>query len=118
MEDWKEGMSFLQSCPTLKRFRLTQTVDVHVIVLDRLLLLLTISDYDRYRLMFYELRVNGASGRNKKLGPVKFSPLLELSKVSSRTAPTDERAFYLICKAPPYAFTYELVAPSVHERRT
>nr|XP_028565018.1 rho guanine nucleotide exchange factor 11-like isoform X1 [Podarcis muralis]XP_028565019.1 rho guanine nucleotide exchange factor 11-like isoform X1 [Podarcis muralis] len=96
--------------PLRWRLRKDKTVDLHVLLLENLLLLLQRKD-ERLVLKCHRKRVWGSSGTWQTI-----SPVLKLNAVLIRTVATDPRAFFVICTSELVPHLYQLVASTPSEK--
>uniref|UniRef100_A0A8C8SQA7 Rho guanine nucleotide exchange factor 11 n=1 Tax=Pelusios castaneus TaxID=367368 RepID=A0A8C8SQA7_9SAUR len=89
-----------------------KTVDLHVLLLDDLLVLLQKQD-EKLVLKFHSKMALGASDTKQT-----FSPVLKLNSMLIRSVATDKRAFFIICTSELGPQIYELVAQTPSEKNT
>ncbi|NWH88608.1 ARHGB factor, partial [Aegithalos caudatus] len=90
-----------------------KTVDLHVLLLEELLVLLQRQD-ERLVLKCHSKGALGASSDTKQ----SFSPVLKLSSLLVRSGGTDKRALFIICTSELGPQIYELVALTSSEKNT
>lgn len=93
------------------RLNKQKSIDVHVILLEDILVLLQKQE-EKYFLRFHNTNI--LSGREDT--KVAHSPILKLHHLFTRDVATDKRAFFLVSTSDQHAI-YEFAAPSVSERR-
>ncbi|NWI27070.1 ARHGB factor, partial [Sula dactylatra] len=98
--------------PLTWRISKDKTVDVHVLLLEDLLVLLQKQD-ERLVLKCHSKTALGSSD-NKQT----FSPVLKLNSVLIRSVATDKRALFIICTSELGPQIYELVALTSSEKNT
>ncbi|XP_073511949.1 rho guanine nucleotide exchange factor 1 isoform X7 [Phyllobates terribilis] len=89
-----------------------KSVDVHVLLLDDILMLLQKQD-DRLVLKCQSRTITPAPD-----GKLMLSPIVKLNTAMVREVATDIKAFFVIFKWEDRAQIYELVAPTTSEKRT
>ncbi|NXB36838.1 ARHGB factor, partial [Eulacestoma nigropectus] len=90
-----------------------KTVELHVLLLEELLVLLQRQD-ERLGLKCHSKSALGASSDTKG----SFSPVLKLNSVLIRSVATDKRALFIICTSELGPQIYELVAQTSSEKNT
>ncbi|KAJ6652418.1 hypothetical protein lerEdw1_011536 [Lerista edwardsae] len=98
--------------PLSWRISKDKTVDLHVLLLEDLLVLLQRQD-ERLVLKCHSKTALGASDTKQT-----FSPVLKLSSVLVRSVATDKRALFIICTSELGPQIYELVALTSSEKKT
>ncbi|XP_073426796.1 rho guanine nucleotide exchange factor 1 isoform X6 [Dendrobates tinctorius] len=89
-----------------------KSVDVHVLLLDDILMLLQKQD-DRLVLKCQSRTITPAPD-----GKLMLSPIVKLNTAMAREVATDNKAFFVIFKWEDRAQIYELVAPTTSEKKT
>ncbi|XP_074836650.1 rho guanine nucleotide exchange factor 11 isoform X2 [Carettochelys insculpta] len=89
-----------------------KTVDLHVLLLEDLLVLLQKQD-EKLVLKFHSKTVLGSSDTKQT-----FSPVLKLNSMLIRSVATDKRALFIICTSELGPQIYELVALTPSEKNT
>ncbi|GAV04772.1 hypothetical protein RvY_14998 [Ramazzottius varieornatus] len=99
------------------RLSKTKTVDLHVILLNKILLLVTKQD-DKLLLKFHTPPVAGINEnkRSESFTSRSWAPVLTLDGLSVRDVATDPKAFFLFLSTDNGAQMYELVANSTTEK--
>ncbi|KAM4755675.1 rho guanine nucleotide exchange factor 11-like isoform 2-T3 [Cyanocitta cristata] len=99
--------------PLTWRVAKDKTVELHVLLLEELLVLLQRQD-ERLVLKCHSKSALGASSDTKG----SFSPVLKLNSVLIRSVATDKRALFIICTSELGPQIYELVALTSSEKNT
>ncbi|XP_075696448.1 rho guanine nucleotide exchange factor 1 isoform X7 [Rhinoderma darwinii] len=89
-----------------------KSFDVHVLLLDDILMLLQKQD-ERLVLKCQSRTITPAPD-----GKLMLSPIIKLEKAMAREVATDNKAFFVIFKWEDRAQIYELVAPTTSEKKT
>ncbi|XP_067425518.1 rho guanine nucleotide exchange factor 11 isoform X2 [Emydura macquarii macquarii] len=104
--------SMIHEGPLSWRIGKEKTVDLHVLLLDDLLVLLQKQD-EKLVLKFHSKTALGSSDTRQT-----FSPVLKLNSVLVRSVATDKRALFIICTSELGPQIYELVALTSSEKNT
>ncbi|XP_044127532.1 rho guanine nucleotide exchange factor 11 isoform X2 [Bufo gargarizans] len=89
-----------------------KTIDLHVLLLDDLLVLL--QKQDEKLVLKCQSKTSVVSSETKQT----FSPVIKLNSVLVRSVATDKRAFFIICTSELGPQIYELVAMTSSEKNT
>uniref|UniRef100_A0A8C3LVL9 Rho guanine nucleotide exchange factor 11 n=1 Tax=Chrysolophus pictus TaxID=9089 RepID=A0A8C3LVL9_CHRPC len=98
--------------PLTWRISKDKTVDLHVLLLEDLLVLLQKQDEKLV------LKCHGKTALGSLDNKQTFSPVLKLNSVLIRSVATDKRAFFIICTSELGPQIYELVALTSSEKNT
>uniref|UniRef100_A0A8C2TQ80 Rho guanine nucleotide exchange factor 11 n=1 Tax=Coturnix japonica TaxID=93934 RepID=A0A8C2TQ80_COTJA len=98
--------------PLTWRISKDKTVDLHVLLLEDLLVLLQKQDEKLV------LKCHGKTALGSLDNKQTFSPILKLNSVLIRSVATDKRAFFIICTSELGPQIYELVALTSSEKNT
>ncbi|XP_022258451.1 putative leucine-rich repeat-containing protein DDB_G0290503 isoform X2 [Limulus polyphemus] len=101
----------IQEGPLIWRLHKQKTIEMHVVLLEEILLLLQKQD-DKLQLKFHNN--NLTSGREDT--KVTHSPVLRVQNLFTRNVATDSKAFFIVSTSEQHAI-YEFVASSTSERK-